>query len=184
MWMYSQQTCCFQPPCLSVLFSSLPGGWNDLALHTFISLASHVPPSELHLPGQHVLCLEPQLLHSQAPSPSGATWRPFLPCLSWLHSLPGFSHLSTHRLRDPGVNCYRTEKNQLWLFATPWTAAHQAPLSMGFSRQEYWSGLPFPPPGDLPDPGIKPESQVSCIGRQVLYHWATWEARITFLLPP
>ena len=38
---------------------------------------------------------------------------------------------------------------------TPWTVAHQAPLSMGFSRQEYWSGLPFPPPGDLPDPGIK-----------------------------
>ena len=38
---------------------------------------------------------------------------------------------------------------------TPWTVAHQAPLSMGFSRQEYWSGLPFPPPGDIPDPGIK-----------------------------
>ena len=42
----------------------------------------------------------------------------------------------------------------------PWTVAHQAPLSMGFSRQEYWSGLPFLPPRDLPDPGIKPESLV------------------------
>ena len=42
--------------------------------------------------------------------------------------------------------------------ATPWTVARQAPLSMGFSRQEYWSGVPFPPPGDLPDPGIKPRS--------------------------
>ena len=41
---------------------------------------------------------------------------------------------------------------------TPWTLAQQAPLSMGFSRQEYWSGLPFPSPGDLPDPGIKPRS--------------------------
>ena len=41
---------------------------------------------------------------------------------------------------------------------TPWTAAHQAPLSMGFSRQEHWSGLPFPSPGDLPDPGIEPRS--------------------------
>ena len=41
------------------------------------------------------------------------------------------------------------------LFATPWNGAHQAPLSMGFSRQEYWSGLPFPSPGDLPDPGIE-----------------------------
>ena len=41
-------------------------------------------------------------------------------------------------------------------FATPRTVAHQAPLSMGFSRQEYWSGLPFPSPGDLPDPGMEP----------------------------
>ena len=44
------------------------------------------------------------------------------------------------------------------LFATPWTVAYQAPLSMGFSRQEYWSGLPFPSPGDLPDPGIESRS--------------------------
>ena len=44
------------------------------------------------------------------------------------------------------------------LFVTPWTGAYQAPLSMEFSRQEYWSGLPFPSPGDLPNPGIKPGS--------------------------
>ena len=44
------------------------------------------------------------------------------------------------------------------LFATPWTVAYQAPSSMRFSRQEYWSGLPFPSPGDLPDPGIQPGS--------------------------
>ena len=44
------------------------------------------------------------------------------------------------------------------LFATPWTVAHQAPLSMGFSRQKYWSGLPFPSPGDIPNPGIEPRS--------------------------
>ena len=43
-------------------------------------------------------------------------------------------------------------------FVTPWTIAHQAPLSMEFSRPEYWSGLPFPSPRDLPDPGIKPGS--------------------------
>ena len=48
--------------------------------------------------------------------------------------------------------------SRVQLFATPWTVAHQAPLSMEFSRQEYWSGLPFPSPRDLPDPGIKPES--------------------------
>ena len=46
-------------------------------------------------------------------------------------------------------------------FVTPWTVAHQAPLSMGFSRQDYWSGLPFPSPGDLPSPGVKPISLVS-----------------------
>ena len=57
------------------------------------------------------------------------------------------------------------------LFATPWTVAHQAPLSMGFFRQEYWSGLACPPPGDLPDPGIEPTSlTVTCINRWVLYH--------------
>ena len=56
------------------------------------------------------------------------------------------------------------------LFATPWTVVCQAPLSMGFSRQEYWSGLPYPPPGDLPNPGIEPTSlHVSYIDRQVLY---------------
>ena len=44
------------------------------------------------------------------------------------------------------------------LFATPWTVAYQASLSMGFSRQEYWSGLPFPSPGDLPDTGMEPRS--------------------------
>ena len=43
-------------------------------------------------------------------------------------------------------------------FATPWTVAHQVPLSMGFPRQEYWSGLPFPSPGELPDPGIELKS--------------------------
>ena len=48
--------------------------------------------------------------------------------------------------------------SRVWLFATPWTVAYQDSPSMGFSRQEYWSGLPFPSPGDLPDPGIEPRS--------------------------
>ena len=51
-----------------------------------------------------------------------------------------------------------TSLSHVQLFATPRTVAYQAPLSMGFSRQEYWSGLPFPSPGDLPDPGIEPGS--------------------------
>ena len=56
--------------------------------------------------------------------------------------------------------CVLTHFSHVQLCATPWTVARQAPLSMGFSRREYWSGLPFPPPGDRPDPGIKPVSQI------------------------
>ena len=50
--------------------------------------------------------------------------------------------------------------SRVQLFATPWTATCQGPLSMELSKQEYWSGLSFPSPGDLPDPGIEPESPV------------------------
>ena len=58
----------------------------------------------------------------------------------------------------------------------PWTVACQAPLSTGFPRQEYWSGLPFPTPGDLPDPGTEPASLAPRTGRQILYLCATGEA--------
>ena len=51
--------------------------------------------------------------------------------------------------------------SRVQLFATPWTVAHQAPLSMGFSKQEYWSGLSHPPPRDLPDPGTEPATPAS-----------------------
>ena len=65
---------------------------------------------------------------------------------------------------------------------TPWTVAYQAPVSMGFSRQEYWSGLPFPSSGDLPDSGIKPlllhcgqtlYPMYNCVIEQYLTHWAS-----------
>ena len=64
----------------------------------------------------------------------------------------------------------------VWLFATPWTIAHQASLFMALSRQEYWNGLPFPSPRDLLHPGIKP---VSCIFGQFFTIWATREAWIS-----
>ena len=54
--------------------------------------------------------------------------------------------------------------SRVQLFETPWTVANQAPLSVRFSRQEYWSGLPFPSLGDLPNPGIKPESPALQVG--------------------
>ena len=63
--------------------------------------------------------------------------------------------------------CRLSHFSHVRFFAAPWTVTHQAPLSMGFSRQEYWNGLPFPSPGDLADPGIEPRSvYVSCTGRQ------------------
>ena len=64
-----------------------------------------------------------------------------------------------------------------WLFVTPWAEVPQAPLSMGFSRQEYWSGLVFPPPGDFPNPGSN-LSLLQC--RWIFYHWTTWEAQECF----
>ena len=61
---------------------------------------------------------------------------------------------------------------------TPWTVAHQASLSMEFFRQEYWSGLPFPPSRDLPDPGIKPTSLESpALAGRFFTTCATWEAQ-------
>ena len=63
------------------------------------------------------------------------------------------------------------------LFVTPWTVVCQAPLSMGFSRQEYWSELPCPPPGDLPNPGTEPESLMSpALAGMFFTISVTWEA--------
>ena len=63
------------------------------------------------------------------------------------------------------------------LFVTPWTVAHQASMPMGFSRQEYWSGLPCPSPGDLPDPGVEFMSLMSpALASRFFTTAATWEA--------
>ena len=61
----------------------------------------------------------------------------------------------------------------VWLLVSLWTVAHQAPLSMGFSRQEYWRGLPCPPPGDLPHPGIEPVSSALQADSLLLSHWGS-----------
>ena len=64
------------------------------------------------------------------------------------------------------ISCF----SRVHLFVTPWTVAHQAPRSMGFSRQEYWSGLPHPPPGDLFHPGIESESMSPAFAGGFFYH--------------
>ena len=72
--------------------------------------------------------------------------------------------------------CMLSHFSRVWLFGIPSTTAHQTPLSLGFSRQEYWSGLSFPFPGDLPDPGIEPMSPVSA--SEFFTSSATWEAPV------
>ena len=73
-----------------------------------------------------------------------------------------------------GCMCACTVAHCIWLFVTPWTVANQAPLSMQFSRQEYWSGLSCPPPGNLTDPGIEPIfPAISCIGRRIFFFFLT-----------
>ena len=74
-----------------------------------------------------------------------------------------FLHCSPETIRALmiGYVCILSRFSRVQLFVTVWTGAGQAPLSLGFSRLEYWSGLACPPPGDLPDPGIKPTSLTS-----------------------
>ena len=88
---------------------------------------------------------------------------------------------------------YVSKNNSIWIhvwvlshfshdqiFVTLWTVSHQAPLSMGFPRQEYWSGLPFPSPGDLLNPGIKLVSLASpTLAGRFFTNCATWEALLT-----
>ena len=77
-----------------------------------------------------------------------------------------------------GRGCMLSCFSRVLLFVTPWTVAHQFPLSVGFSRQKYWSGLPCPPPRDLPDPGIKPASLMSpALASSLFTTSATWEAQ-------
>ena len=84
-----------------------------------------------------------------------------------LYVIPGHEKLCLHA-------------KSLCLFASPWTVARQAPRSMGFSRQEYWSGLPITSPGDLPNPGIKPKSLTS---RCEHLFWAKCQLHLVYFGP-
>ena len=83
----------------------------------------------------------------------GDARRPISPELTWVLPL---HHLQVSH--NPQSFLHACVTSHVQLFTTPQTVAHQAPLSMGFIRQEYWSRLPFPSPGDLPDPEVKPGS--------------------------
>ena len=80
-------------------------------------------------------------------------------------------HRTDVRISVP--TCVLSHFSHFWLFVTPWIVAHQAPLSMGFSRQEYWRGLPLPSPGDLLHPGIEPASLALQANSLTLGHWGS-----------
>ena len=124
---------------------------------------------------QLLFSLEYWLFELPAPRSDSVT-RSLVPALDFEHLCLWGSHgiifRSTHLLRTfsflfvCSVVCMcvclcAQPLSRVWLLATPWTVAHQAPLPMGLSQQEYWSGLTFLPPGDLSDQGIKPASPVS-----------------------
>ena len=103
-----------------------------------------------------LLFFQKSLIHLQDPTSvsfSSFYATPPLPCKGYPSSFLYTTTCTNVRIRIQTLSCVQ-------LFVTPWTTACQSPLSMQFSRQEYWSGLPFPP-GDLPNPGIEPTSLMS-----------------------
>ena len=92
-------------------------------------------------------------------------------------SISNVKNILNRRQKEGRVNnkntlqaCVLSRVSRVCLFVTTWTVAHQAPLSTGFFRQEYWSGLPCPPPGDLSTQGPTCISYIFYIGMQILYH--------------
>ena len=93
--------------------------------------------------------------------------------VSWFFSSKTLQVLLT-LLKILACMCVISHFSRIWLFATLWTVAHQASLSIGFSRQDYWSGLLCSPPGNLPNPGIEPSSLTS----------PAWQTALLLLVPP
>ena len=93
---------------------------------------------------------------------------------TWKWILPQVSPYRLQPRLETRLHAHAQTLSCVWLFETSWTVAHQAPLSMGFSRQYYWSRLPFPSPGDLPDQGIELVS--ACITGRFFTRWTTWKA--------
>ena len=120
--------------------------------------------------------------HKEAQNLSGFSQQRFIYCIYTTHlSTMGWLRLCSEpslpnlRAQDDSM-CMLSNFSHVWLFATLWTVARQAPLSVEFSRQEYWSGFPCPPPGDLPDPGIELASLMSlALAGRFFITSTTWE---------
>ena len=103
------------------------------------------------------------------------------PCPPWGRAQPVNISARAQMAETHHTLCMRTRLLQLCLFVTLWAVVHQAPLSKGFCRQEYWSRLPCPPPGNLPDPGIEPPSLRSpALADRFFTTSAAWEAPTHF----
>ena len=99
----------------------------------------------------------------ESPNPGSELTSPTLAGEFFTTEPINYKYYNTHTHTHTHTHIY-VWLSHVWLFATPWTVACQAPLSMGFSKQDYWGGLPCPPPGDLPDPGIELRSPASQAG--------------------
>ena len=105
--------------------------------------------------------------------------------IPWTEGPGGLQTMGSQRvdMTEASERACTKSLNHVQIFATPWTVAHQAPLSTGFSRQEYWSGLPCPPPGDLPDPGTEQEASCTfCIAGEFFTTEPLWEPQWPFML--
>ena len=114
-------------------------------------------------------------IFSHAPFPRGVIWLSLL----YIHTLPSVYSVTEQSYTENVHACVLRHFSGVQLFVTPWTVAHQAPLSMGFSRQEYWSGLPCPPQRELPNSEIEPTSPTSpALADGFFTTRTTWEARV------
>ena len=128
-------------------------------------------PTPGHLPDRGIEPTSPALAGGFSTTEPLGTWLPIAFRNVYHFQLEGFgkratctetetcrAHIGSTHQNAKGVKVKVKSLGRVQFFVTPWTVSHQAPPSMGFSRQEYWSGLPFPSPGDLPNQGIKPGS--------------------------
>ena len=124
---------------------------------------------------------KPMSIESVMPSNHLILCSPHLLLPSIFSNIKVFSNESALRIRWPEYWSFSFNISMLScvrFLATPWIVAFQARLSMGFPRQEYWNGLPFLPPRDLPNPRTKPEYLGLLLSRWILYHCAPWEAQM------
>ena len=114
---------------------------------TYVVWSRKWQPTPVFLPGE---------FHGQWSLGGYSPWGAELNTIEHPHTYMKSPHTAV-----PSGTCVRSHVSRVQLFATPWTVVREAPLFTGCSRQVHWSGLPFPPPGDLLDPGIKPASLLS-----------------------